>query len=345
MMRVAVIGCGRQGMLHLDAYDGIGELEIAAVCDADPARARHAAARFSAVPYARYEDMLAAEQLDLVSVVTMPATHREIAVAALRAGNHVLCEKPMALNLAEGCEMAAVCRETGKSLTLGYNMRHMGSSRYLRSLVADGELGRVFSMRAWCLDTEVPAWGRHYSKELAGGGVLMADAGHVLDLTLFVAGYRRPTTVTASATRVFPRKRAAAVPRELHSAYDVEDHAAGHVRFEDGSWLSLEVAWGWDALAPSYSFELMGERAGLRHDPLRVVREIDGVPKDVTPEGVADIDWDASVRREIEAVVQAVRSGSKPIVTLEEALTVQAIIDACYRSVQAGREVDVEPVT
>jgi predicted dehydrogenase len=221
----------------------------------------------------------------------------------------------------------------------------MGSSRYLRSLVEREQLGRVVCMRAWCLDNEVPAWGRHYTRALAGGGVLMADAGHVLDLTLYVAGYPRPTTVTASTTRVFPRKRASAVPPELHAAYDVEDHAGAHVRFADGSWLTLDLAWGWDAPVPSYSFELMCERAGLLHDPLRVMREIDGVATDVTPAGVADIDWDASVRHEIEAVVEAVGTGAAPIVAIEDALTVQAIIDACYRSALAAREVDVEPLT
>jgi predicted dehydrogenase len=344
VIRVAVIGCGRQGMLHLEAYEAIPEVEIAAVCDVDPARAQTAADLYSAVPYARYEDLIASETLDLVSVVTMPATHRKIVVAALRAGNHVLCEKPMALSLREGLEMAAAARASGTTLTLGYNMRHMGSSRYLRSVVERGELGRVVCMRAWCLDDAVPAWGKHYSRELAGGGVLMADAGHVLDLTLFVAGYPRPTTVSASATRVFPRKRAAAVPSDQHDSYDVEDHASAHVRFADGTWLQLDVAWGWDAPGPSYSFEVMGERAGLLHDPLRVMREIDGIVTDVTPAGVADIDWDASVRRELAAVVEAVRTGGAPVVAIEEALTVQAIIDACYRSVESGREVDVEPI-
>ena len=344
-MRVGVIGCGRQGTYHLEAYAGIAEVEIAAVCDADPARAQAAAERFSAAPFTRYEDLIAAGGLDLISIVTMPATHREIAIAALRAGSHVLCEKPMALDLAECVEMATTARETGKTLTLGYNMRQMGSSRYARSLVASGELGPIVCMHAWCLDPEIPAWGKHYSRAVAGGGVFMADAGHVLDLTLFVAGYPRPTTVTASAARMFPHKRAATLPPERHGDYDVEDHAAGHVRFADGSWLTLQLAWGWDALAPSYSFELTGRGGGLRHDPLRFVREIDGVPVDVTPEGVADIDWDSSVRRGVEQVVAAVRSGGEPVVALEHALTVQAIIDACYRSLESGREVDVEPVT
>ena len=96
------------------------------------------------------------------------------------------------------------------------------------------------------------------------------------------------------------------LPEEA-AAYDVEDLASAHVRFTDGSWMTLEVAWGWDAPEPSYSFEMMGECAGIRHDPLRVVREVGDEPVDVTPAGVADTDWDTSVRHEIEAVVRSLR--------------------------------------
>ena len=343
-MRVAVIGCGRQGTFHLEAYQGIEDVEIAAVCDQDPVRAAVAGERFDAVTYSRYVELLEAGPFDLVSVVTMPVTHREIVVSALEAGAHVLCEKPMAMNLGEAHEMAEAARRSGKTLTLGYNMRHMGSSRFLRQLVEGGELGRPLYTRTWCLDNAVPAWGKHHVRALAGGGVFMADAGHVLDLALWTAGYPAPTTVSASSTRVFPRKRASAVPVEEAAAYDVEDLASAHIRFADGSWMTLEVAWGWDAPEPSYSFEMIGERAGIRHDPLRVVREVGDEPVDVTPAGVADTDWDASVRHEIEAVVRSLVDGTAPIVRLEEALTVQAIVDACYRSAETGRQVDVQPI-
>jgi predicted dehydrogenase len=343
-MRVGVIGCGRQGTFHLEAYAGIGDVEVVAVCDTDPSRAGVARDRFHAVAYSDYRSLLDEQRLDLVSVVTMPVTHREIVVAALEAGAHVLCEKPMARNLGEAREMAAAARRTGKSLTLGYNMRHMGSSRFLHDYVERGELGKPLYTRTWCLDNDVPAWGQHHVRALAGGGVFMADAGHVLDLALWVAGYPEPTTVSATSTQVFPRKRQSTMSAEAAASYDVEDLAAAHIRFADGSWMTLEVSWCWDAPEPSYSFEMIGERAGLRHDPLRVIREVAGKPADVTPPGIADVDWDASVRSEVEAVVRSLRDGTAPIVRLDEALTVQAIIDACYRSTEAGGEVDVEAV-
>jgi predicted dehydrogenase len=336
-----VIGCGRQGTFHLEAYQALPDVEIIAVCDVDARRAAEAATRFGATQYERFDELLASDELDLVSVATMPVTHREIVVAALAAGVHVLCEKPMAMSLGEAREMTAAAAAGSATLTLGYNMRRMGSAQYLRSLVESGEVGRPIYARTWCLDSDVPAWGQHHVAALAGGGVLMADAGHVLDLALFVRGYSRPTTVSASSTRVFPRKRARAVPPDEAAAYDVEDLASAHIRFDDGTWMTLEVAWGWDAPEPSYSFELMTESAGLRFDPLRVVREVDGRPTDVTPPCVAETDWDTSVRSEVAVVVESIRDRSAPIVALEEALTVQAIVDACYRSAAAGSEVEV----
>src|SRR5262245_16296983 len=258
-VRVGVIGCGRQGTLHLEAFQRLPAVEIVAACDVDAERAEEAATRFGAEPYERFEEMLSIEELELVSVATMPVTHREIVVAAIEAGSHVLCEKPMAMNLGEAREMAAAAAGSGATLTLGYNMRHMGSARYVRALVESGEIGRPIYTRTWCLDSDIPSWGKHHVAALAGGGVFMADAGHVLDLALFVTGYSRPTTVSASSTRVFPRKRASAMPSDEAAAYDVEDLGTAHIRFEDGSWMTLEVAWAWDAPEPSYSFELIGE--------------------------------------------------------------------------------------
>jgi predicted dehydrogenase len=172
----------------------------------------------------------------------------------------------------------------------------------------------------------------------------MADAGHVLDLALFVAGYPRATSVAASATRLFPSKRASSLPHTEAVAYDVEDLAAAHIRFADDSFMTLEAAWGWDAPEPSYSFEMIGDRAGIMFDPLRVIREVDGRPVDVTPPDLADTDWDASVRRELAAIVHSLQAGTAPIVSLDNALSVQAIIDACYDSVAAGHEVEVKGI-
>src|SRR2546425_12821395 len=106
MIRVGVIGCGEQGSAHLRAYRQIADVDVVAICDTDPARLDQAGQAFGvAGRYPTYGELLAGEQIELISVCTMPATHREITVAALQEGANVLCEKPMALNAAEAATM------------------------------------------------------------------------------------------------------------------------------------------------------------------------------------------------------------------------------------------------
>lgn len=336
MLRVGVIGCGTQGRHHLQAYQAIDGVEIAGICDADPARLAAAGHDFSvAWQYPDYRQLLDASRFDLVSICTMPATHREISVAALHAGVHVLCEKPVALNAVEALEMAQAAERAGRTLTFGFNMRYMPSARFLKRHIVEGRLGRPIYTRAWTKATDIPWWGKHYVKAISGGGALASTAVHILDLTLWLLGHPEPVTVSASMTRLFPRKRAATAPdREAAASYDVEDLLSGHIRFADGTWLTLEAGWAWDRPDYSYSCEIIGDAAAARFDPLRVIAERDGKPVDCTPAGVAGTDWGQSV-------VAALRQGNEPPVRVSEALLVQRLIDALYQSAAEGREVAV----
>ena len=191
-----------------------------------------------------------------------------------------------------------------------------------------------------CLDVADPWWGPHYVRELSGGGVIAADAGHVLDLSLWVSGFPRPLTASAEARRLFPVKRGATAPSpEAAARYDVEDAAGGFVRLEGPAWLSLELSWSADLPAPVYGFEAQFEHGSLRFDPLRVLVERDGEPVDVTDATHAETDWDASITRGVQSVVAAVRDGSPPLVTPTEMLDVQRLIDALYASAELRREV------
>ena len=347
-VRVAVIGCGAQGRNHLRAYAKHPDVEIAAVCDTDPVRLAQTAQEFS-VPatFADYRSLLESVPYDLVSICAMPVSHAEMAIAALQHGANVICEKPLAMNLDEATAMAAAARGAGKFLTVGFNMRHLPAAQILKRMVADGEIGQPVSSRAWTLATDIPWWGKHYVKRISGGGVLASTAVHILDLALWVAGNPQPVTASASMDRVFPRKRAGTAPTpEALAEFDVEDTFSGHIRFADGTWMNLNGGWGYDQPEYSYSFELVGDKATVQFAPLRVVAERDGIPVDITPpSAVVDRtgmhDWRASVAAEIADAVDAVRNKRSPLVRIEEALTVQAIVDALYRSAETHREVPV----
>ncbi len=341
-IRVAVIGCGAQGRNHLAAYHALDDLTITAICDTDPARLAQAGDEFAVASlHNDYRDLLTAGDYDLVSVCTMPVTHREITSAALTAGAHVFCEKPTALNAASATAMAEAADRAGRFLTVGFNMRFMASAQYLKRFVAEGHLGQHRHTRAWTLATDIPWWGKHYIKAISGGGVLASTAVHILDLALWLLDHPTPVAVSASTARTFPHKRGGTAPDPAAAAsYDVEDVISGHLRFADGTWLDLQGAWSCDRPDYSYSCELVGDRATVQLDPLHIFAEHHGLPVDRTPHGVGGTNWSRSVIDIVAATVQAVRDGTPPPVTMAEALLVQRIVDALYRSAELGREID-----
>lgn len=126
--------------------------------------------------------------------------------------------------------------------------------------------------------------------------------------------------------------------------YDVEDLAFGHVRFDSGFWLTVEGAWTWDAPGSECSFDFVGDRAQASAAPLRLWRERDGELIDITGTRVWDIDEEGSVTTELNEMVAAVKERRPALATAEQALEVQAVVDALYRSATARREVEVADV-
>jgi predicted dehydrogenase len=286
--------------------------------------------------------VLAGGPLDLVSVCTMPDTHRAVATLALQAGANVICEKPLALDAAEAAAMVEVAAASRRLLTVGLNMRYMAAAGWLRRYVAEGGVGRLTSINVWTLDTDIPWWGKHYVKALSGGGVIASTAVHLLDLALYVAGYPAPAAVSATTARLFPGKRGATAPDDAaRAAYDVEDQASALVRLADGVPLTVQAAWAHDRIEGSRGFELVGT-AGAVSWPLRVTAERDGQPVDLTPPDVPETNWPDSVRLQLADVVRRVQAGEEVgLVTPHQALTLQRLTDGIYASAAQGREVRV----
>jgi len=350
-IRVAVLGCGLQGRHHLGGYAKLPDVEIAAVCDIDEARRVQAAAEFGATAhFSDYRDLLAAGDYDLVSICTMPVSHREMVEASLARGANVICEKPFAMNLAESVSMAEAARAADRFLTLGFNMRFLPAVQFLKRYVVDGKLGKPISGSAWSTAIDIPWWGKHYVKAISGGGVLASIVVHTLDVSMWLLGNPKPVAVSASVARSFPVKRVVTAPSpEAAAEHDVEDVVSGHLRFEDGTWLTIGGSWSWDQPNYSYGFELAGERSTIKFAPFRIMEERGGIPVDVTSEHYDNFDprtdldrWKESMEFEVADVVAAVRDGRSPLVRVEEGLIVQAVIDATYRSAELNREVEIE---
>lgn len=345
-MRVAVIGCGFQGRLHLESLNSIDSVDVVAVCDRDESRATAASDEFG-VParYSSHGELLSEQSVDLVTICTMPDSHPAITVDALSAGAGVMCEKPMAADLKGALAMAEAAERTGGFLTVGYNLRYSTAAQAVRSFVEDGHLGEPVCARGSMLETVIPWWGPHSKAERSGGGALASTAVHMIDLLMWLAGNPRPTSVSASSTRLFPRKRGSTAPlAEATDGYDVEDLVFGHIRFDTDFWMTIEGAWTWDEPGSECRFDLVGDRAQAAAEPLRFFAESGGELVDVTGSRSGDLDFNSSIRAEIVDVVYAFLEGRPPLVTLEQSLEVQAVVDAFYRSTEEGREVAVSDV-
>ncbi|CAN5803443.1 Gfo/Idh/MocA family oxidoreductase [soil metagenome] len=351
-MKVAVVGAGFQGRLHVEYLSALDDVEVVAVCDPDAARADEVAAAFGIDRvYSDYRRALDAHDLDLVTVCTMPVLHRQVTVDALDAGAHVLCEKPLAMNAAEGREMLDAAQAAGRLLTVGFNLRHTRSAQILKRFVNRSGFGDPVYTRAWGKASQIPWWGQHYRRDISGGGALAATAVHLVDLALWLAGHPTPTTVSASMRRLFPTKRGQTAPDdEAAASFDAEDLLSAHVRFDNGFWMTVEASWidnkpsvdgapSWD-----YSFDAIGERAQLQFDPLVIaVEDEDGeIVSAVDPEDVPGVSFPDSLAALIRDVVDSIRSSRPPVVRAEEALVVQSIVDAIYASAAVDREVTVD---
>ena len=350
-MRVAVIGCGFQGRLHVECLSRLPGVSVVAVADTDAQR-RVAVADDFGVPqrYASFRDLLAGDTYDLVTVCTMAVHHAEMTVAALEAGSHVLCEKPLAMNAAEGQRMVDTARRCNRHLAVGYNMRYTPNALALAGFVQSGQFGRPVYTRAWARASQVPWWGEHYRSEVSGGGALASTAVHFLDLALNFAGFPRPLTASASMTRLFPAKRGGTAPDATVAArFTAEDLITAHLRFDGGFWMTLEGSWidnrpsvngvaSWD-----YSLDAIGEKAQFQFDPLTIRGETQaGEIVDLLPDSVRpDVAFPPSVAALIADVVDAIQAGRKPLPSGEQALEVQRVVDAIYRSAELGRETEV----
>jgi predicted dehydrogenase len=343
-VRVGIIGVGGIATsAHIPAYQKLADaVEIVAVCDVDEKRVKQVAEQFN-VPhtFTDYTEMVAMEELDAVSVCTPPRFHAPATIAALEAGKHVLCEKPMAMNATEAKQMVEAARRSGKILTIGFQSRHAPQAKSLKTFIDAGELGQIYFARALALRRRgIPSWGVFTSKEFNGGGALIDIGVHVLDLTLWLMGHPRPTRVLGSTYDYLGKRPGYNMWGPWnYKTFDVDDAAFALVKFENGATLILETSWALNIEKDEHGPMLAGTLGGATLEPLRIYKEAHDHLLDITPMRR----W-PQVRpydEEIKDFISAIRQGGEPLVKAEEALIVQQIVDAIYESSTTGDAVRI----
>ena len=346
---IGVIGTGHiAAARHLPAYKALeaeGKVRVVAVCDVGEERLKRVAAQFG-VPqaFSDYREMLALPEIDAVSVCTTNFQHCEPVLSALAAGKHVLCEKPLALNAAEGAAMVAAGRAAGRQLQVGYNLRFGSGAQAVRRFVDDGKLGQVYYARAQALRRRgIPSHGHFTDKSKQGGGPLIDIGAHVLDLSLWLMSFPKPVSVSGQTQAKFGHRAGVIGLRGQWdpSRFTVEDFGVGLVRFENGATLVLESSFAANIAEDQFQATLMGTEGGAFIDMIqdantRFFREESGTLTDTSPVFLPQVHTHDV---EIRAFVQALLDNTPVPVPGEQALVVTQILDALYLSAETGREV------
>lgn len=352
--KIGIIGCGGiANGKHMPSLAKQPNAELVAFCDIVEERAKEAAEKFGtpdASVYTDYRELLKDRSIDIVHVCTPNDSHAEISIAALEAGKHVMCEKPMAKTAADARRMVEAAKRTGKKLSIGYQNRYRPDSQYLKKICDDGELGEIYFAKAHAIRRRaVPTWGVFLDEEKQGGGPLIDIGTHALDLTLWMMNNYKPKVVLGQTFhKLSSRENAANAwgpwdPKK----FTVEDSAFGMVIMENGATIILESSWALNSLQTGEAkCTLCGTEGGAdMQDGLRINGEnhsrlyMNKIQLDTG--GVDFYDGKKESPADVEARLwlQAVENDTDPVVTPEQACVVSEILEAIYESSRTGKAV------
>lgn len=352
-IKVGIIGSGLIARLaHAPGYQKAG-VTIVATADLVEERAKKLAADFDiAHTFTDYRDLLARPDIDAVSVCVPNYMHKEITIAALKAGKHVLCEKPMAMTVDEAKEMLVASEQSGKILMLGFNNRFRSDVQRLKKVIETGELGDIYYAKTGYIRRRGTPFGWFTVKDESGGGPVIDLGVHVIDMTRYLMGNPRPVSVMASTYQKFGHYTLMDTDawcssdvkegRRSGEEFDVEDLATALIRFENGATIVVEASWASNiGERDSVYASLCGDKAGAQLTPeLTVFSEQDGM---LTDKKINTVNRNSHAE-EIKHFVSCVENGTTPISTARHGVEIQQILNAIYESAKLGRSVQIQPI-
>ncbi|MGI6336231.1 MAG: Gfo/Idh/MocA family oxidoreductase [Clostridiales bacterium] len=347
-IKVGIIGCGGiANGAHIPSYMNNPTCEIKYFCDLIPERAQAAVEKYGCgKAVTDYFEVLNDPEIECVSVCTHTNNHTRVSIDALRAGKHVLSEKPTARTYAEALEMQKVQHETGKTLNIGVVNRFRTTPNKVKEIIDAGELGNIYhvyvSFRA---HRSIPGIGGDFTtKAVAGGGALLDWGVHFFDLVMYCLGDPQPRTVSGKAFSVlgvdipnyvfksmYPRKP------KLDGIYDVDDSVTGFIR-TDGPTITFNGAWAQNIGVEEMFIDFLGDKAGIRLNYYGGYTLYSTAHKTLI-EVKPTFEEENGFQNEIDAFLRCVRSGEKLASHIDTAIITAKMMQAIYDSSESGREI------
>lgn len=346
-MKVGIIGAGKISDTHVESYKAIGAT-VLAITDRNPEGARAKAEKYD-IPrvYDTLDALLADPEIDGVSIATPVSTHKELAIAALRAGKHVICEKPPAMTADDIREMIMARNVSGRVLLFGFVCRYKRRVQALREAYMSGRLGRVIVGEAGRLARNANPGGWFSDRRFTRGGVIFDAAIHEIDELFYILGYPKIKSVRAIlgydnsdlSTRLASVKQRYVSESKGDFNNDVETSATIFAMTEDGTPLILRATAATGTVDEGPYVKLTCANGGgniIGHNavPLALLTlDDEGFHTEMVEE------TEKSFEAQLAHFIDCAENGTAPIASAEEALALMKFYDAVYQSAAEGREV------
>ncbi len=337
---IGIVGCGSIAAVHADAIQGMNQADLVSVYSRNRENAEMLAAKYQAKACTDWDEFIQDKRLDLIQICTPCGTHLDYGRKAAQAGKHVVIEKPLEVTLERGKELIDICKQMKVQLAVVYQSRFLPATIKLREIIRSGELGTIFQADAsvkWYRDQayyDSAAW--RGTKQLDGGGVLINQAIHTLDLLQWIAG---PVESVFARTGTF-----------THSGIEGEDTAVAALQYQGGALGTISAS---TSVIPAQNrrIEIHGSKgtALLDGDDLVLTNQENRNAPLITGSNSATgssapMD-DFSVlphRMQFEAIIKAISTGAVPPVSGEEGLESVGLVQSIYESAKTSEAIDLQ---
>ena len=348
---LAVIGCGRIAKnAHFPALAKMDNVRVKYACDLIPEKAEAMREKYPFVEQVitDYKIALADPEVDAVFVLTPNYAHYTVTMDALRAGKHVMCEKPITVNYALSCEMAEEAERQGKMLNIGVCNRYHKSVEMLEEMAREGKFGNIYHV--YCSFRKfrsIPGLGGAFTdKSQSGGGVLIDWGIHFLDLILYVLGGAKLVNVTCDTycemakdmkSYKYSYMWAEDTADVENGVNDVDDFVTGYVRTDKAS-ISFNGAWAQNLDKDEMFIDFLGDKAGARLDYCNKFVLTSGETLETE---APEYDIPNMYLREDEDFIRSVQTGEKNRNYIDNILESAKLLDTLYASAEIKKEIEL----
>ncbi|MGA7836855.1 MAG: Gfo/Idh/MocA family oxidoreductase [Ignavibacteriaceae bacterium] len=329
--KVAIIGLGGIAQLvHLPNLKKLNNVELVSVADINKSRLNAIAEKFKVSErYTDYNELLAKSDVEAVIIATPTNTHKEIALACVKAQKDILVEKPFTRTLAEAKPVVEAARKNKCKIMVGFNLRFRPDAMLLKTLINSGEIGDPIYVKAnWVRrQSSKEKW---FTKKTESGGGVIIDLGILLlDLSLWLLNYPSVSTVSTQNYNT--------------STKSVEDTSVSFLRCKNSSIISLESSWSLPLDKDTFNVTVFGSKGSAALSPFKVVKNIDDKFIELSPPKAesAQTLFQKSYSNELKSFFGAVRGVNPVMSSGEEVLVRMKIVESMYKSAKQNSEVKI----